>query len=53
MALAGKEIQEKLANFGTCKFHFNRHLILLYLKAGECLFFLVLSGSIERIAISL
>src|SRR2546425_6706416 len=28
MALAGKEIQEALPNFGTCKFHFNRHLVL-------------------------
>jgi len=35
MALAAKEIQEKLANFSTCKFHFNGHLVLLYLKTGE------------------
>ena len=53
MSLAGKEIQEKLTNFGTCKFHFNRHLVLLYLKAGECLYFLELFGSIESIALSL
>ncbi len=27
---AGKEVQETLTNFGTSKFHFNRHHILLY-----------------------
>ena len=49
----GKEIQEKPANFGTCKFHFNIHLALLYLNASECLFFLALFGSIEHIVPSL
>jgi len=30
MTFAYKEIQEALANFRTCKFHFYRHTILLW-----------------------
>ncbi len=52
MAIAAKEIQETLANFSTCKFHLNGHLILHYLKTGESSFFsLILFGSAEERAL--